>query len=109
MSRITLAREFLSIDPSLTRVILRDAGPRIFPMLCDGQSAAAMRDLETIEVQVWTSGMVTRIDEDGVEIGDERVQPATVVWAEWVKAGMRGDAMGLVLCHISTICAPYCR
>ncbi len=93
MSRYTLAREFTSIDPSLTRVILIEAGSRILPMFSDAQSAIAMRDLEKIGVQVWTSSMVSRIDEDGVEIGDERVQAATVVWAAGVKAAALNDGI----------------
>ncbi|MBT6179135.1 MAG: NAD(P)/FAD-dependent oxidoreductase [Deltaproteobacteria bacterium] len=86
MSRFTLSQEFRSIDPGLTRVILIEAGPRILPMFSDAQSAIAMRDLEKIGVQVWTSSMVTSIDEEGVEIGSERVEAATVVWAAGVKA-----------------------
>jgi NADH dehydrogenase len=93
MSRFTLSREFTSIDPSLTRVILVEAGPRILPMFSDAQSATAMRDLEKIGVQVWTSSMVSSIDEDGVEIGDERVQSATVVWAAGVKAPALNEAI----------------
>jgi NADH dehydrogenase len=86
MSRFTLSSEFRSIDPSLTRVILIEAGPRILPMFSDELSAIAMRDLEKIGVQVWTSSMVTNIDANGVEIGNERVQAATVIWAAGVKA-----------------------
>jgi NADH dehydrogenase len=93
MSRFTLSQEFRSIDPGLTRVILIEAGPRILPMFSDSLSAIAMRDLEKIGVQVWTSSMVTSIDEEGVEIGDERVQAATVVWAAGVKAPELNQAL----------------
>jgi NADH dehydrogenase FAD-containing subunit len=33
MSRFTLARDFRNIDPKLTRIVLLEAGPRIFTQL----------------------------------------------------------------------------
>jgi NADH dehydrogenase len=95
MSRFTLAKDFRNIDSKLARVILLEAGPRILPMFSEAQAARAMRDLEHLGVQVWTSSAVTRIDADGVEIGGERLRAATVLWAAGVKASPLGQAAGL--------------
>jgi NADH dehydrogenase len=95
MSRFTLAKDFRSIDPSLARVILLEAGPRILPMFSEQQAARATRDLEHLGVQVWTSSAVTKIDGEGVEIGHERIRAATVLWAAGVKASPLGQAAGL--------------
>lgn len=81
MSRFTLAKDFKRINPRLARVILVEAGPRILPMFAEQSASRAMRDLEKLGVQVWTSTEVTHVDGDGVEMGDERVRAATVLWA----------------------------
>lgn len=81
MSRFTLAKDFKQINPRLTRVILVEAGPRILPMFSDESASRAMRDLENLGVQIWTSSKVTNVDDKGVVMGGEKVQAATVLWA----------------------------
>ena len=86
MSRFTLARDFRKIDTKLTRVILIESGPRILPSFSEKQASRATRDLEKLGVQVWPNSLVTRIDEDGVEVGAKRIYSSTILWA----AGVRG-------------------
>jgi NADH:ubiquinone reductase (H+-translocating) len=95
MSRFTLARDFRNIDPALARVILIEAGPRILPSFPESLARRAMRDLEALGVQVWTSSPVTRIDASGVEVGRERIEAATTLWAAGVQASPLGKALGL--------------
>jgi NADH dehydrogenase len=95
MSRFTLAKDFRNIDPTLARVILLEAGPRILPTFNEQQAARATRDLEHLGATVWTNSTVTKIDADGVEIGDERIRAATVLWAAGVKASPLGQAARL--------------
>jgi NADH:ubiquinone reductase (H+-translocating) len=90
MSRFTLAKDFRNIDSKIARIILIEAGPRILPMFSEEQSSRATRDLETLGVQVWTSCKVTGIDNNGVQIGAERILSATVLWA----AGVEASAIG---------------
>jgi NADH dehydrogenase len=97
MSRYTLARDFRSIDPRQTRVILVEAGPRILPSFDAKLAARAMRDLESLGVQTWTGARVTRIDADGVTVGDEQVSAATVLWAAGVRAADVGRTLGAPL------------
>jgi len=94
MSRFTLAKDFRNIDPTLARVILLEAGPRILPMYSEAQAARASRDLEHLGVQIWTSSAVTNIDAQGVEIGHERIRSATVLWAAGVIASSLGRDAG---------------
>lgn len=86
MSRTTLARDFRNIDPKLTRVILIEAGPRILTSFDEQLASRATHDLETLGVQVWTNSLVTKVDAHGVEIGEERIEAATVLWAAGVRA-----------------------
>ncbi|MEZ6144637.1 MAG: NAD(P)/FAD-dependent oxidoreductase [Planctomycetaceae bacterium] len=95
MSRYTLAKDFRSIDATLARVLLIEAGPRILPTFSDQLAHRAMRDLESLGVQVWTSSRVTKVDEYGVEVGDERVRAATVLWAAGVEASPLGHDIGV--------------
>jgi NADH dehydrogenase len=94
MSRFTLARDFKSIDASSARVFLIEAGPRILASFSEQLAARAVRDLENLGVQVWTSSMVTAIDADGVEIGKERLRAGTVLWAAGVTASPLGKTLG---------------
>jgi NADH dehydrogenase len=86
MSRFTLARDFRHIDPALARVILIEAGPRILPSFPPELARRATRDLESLGVQVWTASAVTGIDATGVDVGPERIQTATALWAAGVQA-----------------------
>jgi NADH dehydrogenase len=93
MSRFTLARDFRSIDASSARVFLIEAGKRILSSFPEDLAARAVRDLENLGVQVWTSSAVTRIDSDGVEVGSERLRAGTVVWAAGVQASPLGSSL----------------
>jgi NADH dehydrogenase len=95
MSRFTLAKDFRNIDPTLARVILIEAGARILPAFSEQQAARAARDLEHLGVQVWTNSTVTKIDGEGVQIGNERIAAATILWAAGVRASPLGATTGL--------------
>ena len=97
MSRFTLARDFRRIDPKLARVVLIEAGPRILPAFGERMASRAVRDLESLGVQVWTASPVTRIDAMGVEIGDERIRCATALWAAGVEPSPLGAELGVPL------------
>jgi NADH dehydrogenase len=103
MSRFTLGRDFRHIDPALARVILIEAGPRILPSFPEPLARRAMRDLEALGVQVWTSSPVTRIDASGVEVGRERIEAATTLWAAGVQASPLGKALGLATDRLGRI------
>lgn len=97
MSRFTLARDFRNIDPTITRVILIEAGDRILPSFSPELASRATRDLERLGVQVWTESRVTRVDSDGVEVGQERITARTVLWAAGVQASSIGRSLGAEL------------
>ena len=94
MSRFTLARDFRHIDPTLARVILVEAGPRILPTFDKNLAGRAARDLESLGVQIWSESLVTNIDADGLDIGTERLPCRTVLWAAGVKASSLGQRLG---------------
>jgi len=95
MSRYTLAKDFRSINAKSARIILIEAGPRILPSFSDPLVSRATMDLERLGVQVWVNRRVTSIDESGVQLGTERIQAATVLWAAGVQASPLGQIAGL--------------
>lgn len=104
MSRYTLARDFRSIDPRQTRVILIEAGPRILPSFDDKLAARAMRDLESLGVQVWTHSRVTNVAEGGVSVGGkENVAASTVLWAAGVRAADVGRTLGTTVDQVGRV------
>jgi NADH dehydrogenase len=103
MSRYTLARDFRSIDPRQTRVILVEAGPRILPSFDEKLAARAMRDLESLGVQVWTHARVTNVSEAGVDVGNEHVAASTVLWAAGVRAADVGRTLGATVDQVGRV------
>jgi NADH dehydrogenase len=103
MSRYTLARDFRSIDPRQTRVILVEAGPRILPTFDEKLAARAMRDLESLGVQVWTHSRVTDVTATGVSAGKEHIDAATVLWAAGVRASDVGRTLGAPLDSVGRV------
>lgn len=90
MSRFTLAKDFRNIDSKLARIILIEAGPRILPMFTEKLASRAVRDLESLGVQVWTNSRVSNITKHGVEVSGEQINAATVLWAAGVEASKVG-------------------
>jgi NADH:ubiquinone reductase (H+-translocating) len=103
ISKYTLARDFRKIDPNRTRIVLIEAGDRILKAFDPELSRKASRSLEALGVQIWTSSMVTKINEKGVYVGEEFLEARTVVWAAGVRCSMLSsffsgekDSMGRV-------------
>jgi NADH dehydrogenase len=86
LTRFTFAKDFRNIDPKRTRIILIEAGPRILPNFSEKLSLHANRHLEKLGVQVLPLRKVTKIDPDGVNMRDERIEAATVLWAAGIQA-----------------------
>jgi NADH dehydrogenase len=86
LSRFTFAKDFRNIDTKRTRILLIEAGPRILPSFSEKLSLRANRHLEKLGVRVMTFKKVTKIDADGVNMGDERIEATTVLWAAGIQA-----------------------
>lgn len=103
MSRHTLARDFRHVDARLARIILVEGGSRILPMFDQKLSSRATRDLEKLGVQVWTSSLVTDVSLDGVRIGEEYIEAATVLWAAGVQASPLGQQLKLATDRVGRV------
>lgn len=94
LATFVLARDFRSIRPDSTRVLLVEGGERVLASFDPVLSARAERSLADMGVEVRTKTRVTQIDERGVECGGERIEASTVLWAAGVRAGSLGESVG---------------
>ena len=94
IARKAIPCDFRSIDTATARIILVEAHDRILRAFPPDLSARARQDLEKLGVQVRTGSRVTQIDQDGVRIGDERIDTRNVIWAAGVRASPLGNSLG---------------
>jgi NADH:ubiquinone reductase (H+-translocating) len=94
MSRMALAHDFRHIDPTSARILLYEAGIRILPTYPEHLSIKAHRHLESLGVEVYTNARVTRVDAEGIIVGGQRIQAATVLWGAGVVASPAGRWLG---------------
>ena len=95
LAQHTLAKDFRRIDPSVAKVTLIEAGPRLLAAFREPQSAYAARALERLGVEIRVGAAVTACDERGVVLGAERIEAATVLWAAGVTASPVGRWLGV--------------
>jgi len=86
LAKVALAKDFRAIDPTMSRIILIEAGPRVLPVFPERLSAVAKRSLERLGVEVRLGVRVTDCDAEGVKVGEERIESRTIVWAAGVAA-----------------------
>lgn len=92
-----LQKDFRKIDPAEARVLLLEGADRVLPPYVPELSAEAERELVALGVEVKKGAKVTNIDEDGVQVGDERIAAKTVLWAAGVAASPLAKSIGVKL------------
>lgn len=92
-----LARDFRHIDPTQAHVILLEGSGRVLPPYVPELSEKARQQLTRLGVDVRTGKVVTAIDDGGVNIGDERIETRTVLWAAGVAGSRLGKELGVPL------------
>ena len=95
IARKALYPEYRHIDTRRTRVILLEGGPRILPSFPESLAKVAHRNLGELGVEVRTHSIVTRVEPDGVYVGDERIPARTVFWAAGNAASPLGKSLGV--------------
>jgi NADH dehydrogenase len=97
ISRNVIAGDFRHIDPRQARVVLVEAGPRVLPSYTAKSSGHAESELRRRGVEVRTGAAVTGVDAEGVSVGAERIEAATVLWAAGVAASPIAAFLGVPL------------
>ncbi len=90
----TVRRDFRRIDTREARVILLEGGPAVLPTMPAKLQPSAREQLERLGVEVRTDTFVTGVDSEGLWLGDERLDAATVLWAAGVQASPLASQLG---------------
>jgi NADH dehydrogenase len=90
-----LTKEFRSIDPRQSRIILLEGGPRVLPSYSEDLSASAERQLKEMGIEVRTNAMVTNIEQGAVCVGAEKIPASVVLWGAGVSASPLGKMLGV--------------
>lgn len=97
LARHALTRDFRHIDPRRARIILIEAGPRILSAFPESLSDYARAAISRLGVTVMTGETVDAVDQQGVTVGKERIDAATVIWGAGIKAAPGGQWLGIEL------------
>ncbi|HYD37196.1 MAG TPA: NAD(P)/FAD-dependent oxidoreductase [Allosphingosinicella sp.] len=104
LAQRSVSREFRSITPHCSRVVLIEGGDRLLPSFPEALSAKAKGAIEVLGVEVRLNSPVTGIDAREVSIGSETIRTHTAIWAAGVEASpaarwlnARGDRAGRIL------------
>jgi NADH dehydrogenase len=95
LSRRALARDFRAIDPSRTRVLLIEAGPRLLANFPESLSRYTEAALARLGVEVRLGIAVTDCQADGLRIGSSHVAAGTILWAAGVRASPAAPWLGV--------------
>lgn len=90
IARQTLRSEFRHFDSRDARIILIEGAERVLPSYPADLSEKASQQLERLRVEVLTGCRVTKIDSEGVVLGDKRLPARTVLWAAGIAASPLG-------------------
>jgi NADH:ubiquinone reductase (H+-translocating) len=91
----TLPADFPNVDFRHARVVLVEAGARLLPAFSEEHSAYAKQALERAGVEVRLGVPVTRVDPEGVTLGEERIKAATVLWCTGVQGVPLARTLGV--------------
>jgi NADH dehydrogenase len=86
LARRSVSRDFRSISPKCSRVILIEAGERVLPSFPANLSDKAKSSLERLGVEVRLKAPVTDIGDGYVDVGNDLISARTVIWAAGVQA-----------------------
>jgi NADH dehydrogenase len=103
MARTSLRQDFRRIDPTSAHVVLVDMGARPLATFSEKLSEAAMRRLTRLGVDVRLGVAVQVVDEEGVVMGNARVQAKTVVWTAGVAPSLAGKWLGTIVDHAGRV------
>ncbi|HSM09028.1 MAG TPA: NAD(P)/FAD-dependent oxidoreductase [Gemmatimonadota bacterium] len=94
IGRRTIEEGYRQVDRNLVEVLLVEGLDRVLPGYEPESSSRAKRQLEKLGVNVILESFVTDIDEQGLSIGDRRIETRTVLWAAGVEASRLASSLG---------------
>ena len=99
----TLSGDFRNIDLRRARIVLIEAGPRLLPAFSKKHSSYATNALRNAGVEVRLGVAVTNVDAEGVTVGNERIDAATVLWCTGVQGVPLARTLGVPVQPTGTV------
>ncbi|MDR3752732.1 MAG: NAD(P)/FAD-dependent oxidoreductase, partial [Terracidiphilus sp.] len=97
IAQLYMRHDFRHIDPTKSRVMLLDGGPRVLAAYPPDLSAKAEAELRHLGVEVHTQMQVTGVGPGWVEANGNRIEAAVTLWAAGVAASPLGKLLGAPL------------
>jgi NADH dehydrogenase len=97
IAQLYMRHDFRQIDPTKSRVMLLDSGPRVLAAYPEDLSAKAEAELKRLGVEVHTQMQVTGVGPGWVEANGQRIEAAVTLWAAGVLASPLGKLLGAPL------------
>jgi len=97
IAQLYMRHDFRHIDPTKSRVMLLDGGPRVLAAYPPDLSAQAEAELKRLGVEVHTQTQVTGVGPGWVEANGKRIEAAVTLWAAGVAASPLGKLLGAPL------------
>lgn len=94
IAQLYMRHDFRHIDPTKSRVVLLDSGPRVLAAYPQDLSAKAEAELKRLGVEVHTGAQVTDLGPGWVEANGQRIEAAVTLWAAGVQASPLGKMLG---------------
>ncbi|MGB0743672.1 MAG: NAD(P)/FAD-dependent oxidoreductase [Opitutales bacterium] len=86
LTKRVFKKDFRSIYPEDSRVVLVEAAPRILGAYSEASSSKATKDLKKLGVEVLTNTPVKDVREGMVELADESIEAESIIWTAGVEA-----------------------
>lgn len=86
LTKRVFKKDFRSIRPEDSRVILVEAAPRILGSYSEQSSAKATDDLRRLGVEVLTNAAVKDVRAGVVELADQSIEAESIIWTAGVEA-----------------------
>ncbi len=94
LARKSVSRDFRSITPHCSRVMLLEAGPCLLPSFPQGLRSKTFRSLEQLGVEIRLGAPVSQVGARHVRAGHETIVAHTLVWAAGVQASPAAEWLG---------------
>jgi len=94
LAQRTVSRDFRSISPDCSRVVLIEGGPTILPSFSANLATKAECSLRELGVEIRTGMPVSDIGQDWLKVGKELISAGTIVWAAGVQASAAAEWLG---------------
>ncbi len=95
LARQSVSKDFRSITPHCSRIILVQHAERLLPSFPETLSVKAKSAIEQLGVEVRLGERVESVTAEGVIVGNQFIAAATAIWAAGVQASRAAEWLGV--------------